>query len=264
MLLVGERINTSRKVIEPAVRNRDTAFIQDVARLQVESGANYVDVNAGTLVSGEPDALEWLVTTVQEAVDTPLCIDSPNPDAIRRALKVHKGQPIINSITGERKRYEGILPLVKEYNTRVVALTMDDDGMPKTADKRIEVASRLVDSLVKDGLSLENIFVDPLIRPIATSEDAGMAAMETVQALMCKYPGVNTIAGVSNVSFGLPARKYLNQSFLVMLMAHGLSAAIVDTQDGQLMRLLLAADALRGSDEYCMNYISASREGKLG
>jgi 5-methyltetrahydrofolate--homocysteine methyltransferase len=263
MLIIGERINTSRKAISIAVQERDTAFIQEVARKQVECGADYVDVNAGTLLSNEPDALEWLVQITQEVVGVPLCLDSPNPDAIRRALKVHRGRPIINSITAETDRYSHILPLVKDFNTRIVALTIDDEGMPETYDARVSIASRLIDNLTAEGIAREDIFIDPLVRPISTSDDAGTTVMETIPEVMRRYPGVQTIAGVSNVSFGLPTRKILNQAFMVMLMAHGLSAAIVDPQDTLMMRLILAADALRGTDEYCMNYISASRAGKL-
>ena len=159
MLVIGERINTSRKikgepVIENAVKARDAAFFIDLATKQYEAGANYIDVNCGTLLDGEPDAMEWLVTTIQGALDVPCAINSPNPVAIERALKVHKGQAMINSITAEQERYTNVLPLVKQYETKVIALAMGDAGIPPDAAGRIAVGRELVGNLTADS-SLE-------------------------------------------------------------------------------------------------------------
>ncbi|MCL6628491.1 MAG: dihydropteroate synthase [Armatimonadetes bacterium] len=267
MLIVGERINTSRKVkgepvIENAVRARDAEFIVDLAAKQYEAGAQYIDVNAGTLIDDEPEALEWLVTTIQGTLDVPLAIDSPNPVAVERALRVHKGQAMINSITAESQRYESLIPLVKEFKTKVVALSMGDTGIPADAEGRMNAARQLIGNLLAEGVCADDIYADPLVYPIATGSDYGMAVLDTIRTIKRDFP-VHVIAGVSNVSHGLPARKYLNQAFTVMCMEAGLDAAIIDPLDKQLMALIYAADALLGRDEYCAEYLTAAREGKF-
>ncbi|MHB0913239.1 MAG: methyltetrahydrofolate cobalamin methyltransferase [Armatimonadota bacterium] len=263
MLIVGERINTSRKAIAPAVEGRDTEFIIDTAKKQYEAGARYIDANAGTLLEGEPDAVEWLVTTIQGAVDVPICIDSPNPTAIESALKVHKGQALINSITDEQGRFGKIAPLVKEYNTKVIALSMGDGGIPPNAEGRITVARSLIDKLTGMGMKLDDIYVDPLVYPVATGPQYGVAVLETIRTVKREYPGVHAICGLSNVSHGLPVRKLLNQAFLVMCMEAGLDAAIIDPLDQRLMALLLASEAILGIDDSCAEYLIAAREGKF-
>lgn len=263
MLIIGERINTSRKFIEPAVVARNAEFIQNEARQQFAAGATHIDVNAGTLVNDEPLALAWLVETVQAAVDAPLCIDSPNPAALEAGLKLHRGKAIINSITGEKERYRNILPLVKEYGAGVVALAMDDSGMPRDAEGRIRVASALIEQLTADGVPLEDIYIDPLVQPVSTSPELGAAVLETIREIMRRYPGVHTICGLSNISYGLPQRKLLNRTFFVMCMEAGLDAVILDPLDREMMACLYASQALLNKDEFCMQYIQAHREGKL-
>lgn len=264
VLIVGEKINTSRKGVGPAVKERNTDFIQELAKEQVANGADYVDVNCGTLIHEEPEALVWLVRTVQEVVDAPLCIDSPNPVAIEAALREHRGKALVNSITAEKERYDKIMPLIKEYGCSVVALCIDDEhGMPKDKDTRCIVAKNLVSKLVEDGIPVGNIHVDPLIQPISTSQDAGMMAFETISYVTKEFPGVHAICGLSNVSFGLPNRMLLNQTFLVMAMIMGLDGAILDPGNKKMMALLRAAEALLNKDDFCTNYLTAYREGKL-
>lgn len=268
MLIIGERINTSRKVkgepvIENAVRARDAQFFIDLATKQYEAGANYIDVNAGTLLEGEPDAVEWLVKVVQGALDVPCAIDSPNPAAIERALKVHKGQAMINSITAEKERYNNVLPLAKQYETKLIALAMGDEGIPPDAAGRITVGRELVNNLLAAGIKADNIYADPLVFPIANGADFGLAVLDTIRTLKSDFPGIHASAGVSNVSHGLPQRKFLNQAFTVMCMTAGLDAAIIDPMDKQLMALVYATEALLGHDDFCMNYLEASRGGKF-
>ncbi|MGQ9780195.1 MAG: methyltetrahydrofolate cobalamin methyltransferase [Bacillota bacterium] len=263
MLVIGERINTSRKAMAPAVAARDAAFIQAEARSQVEAGANLVDVNCGTFVEEEPELLAWLVETVQAAVEAPLCLDSPNPVALKNALPLHKGRAMINSITAEKERWEKVLPLVLEYNARVIALTMDDRGMPETAEERLKVAAWLVENLVKHGVKEDDIFIDPLVRPVSTGSHYAVVVYETIRRVKEEFPGVHTVCGLSNVSFGLPARKLINQAFLVQTMAAGLDTVILDPLDKRLMSLLYAGELLLGRDEYAAGYLSAFREGRL-
>ncbi len=271
MLIVGERINTSRKVkgepvIEQAVASRDASFIIKLAKDQVDAGATYVDLNCGTLHSGEPEALEWLVKTVQEAVDAPLTFDSPNPVAIERAISAYdtsKGQPMINSITAEAERYDTILPLVLEHKTKVIALAMDDSGIQSEAEKRLSVARELINKLTGAGVPLEDIYVDPLTFPIGTGSEVGLAMLDIIEQIMCEFPRVHTIAGISNISHGMPGRKFLNQTMTLLAMDRGLDAGIIDPMDRYLMALIAAGEAILGRDDFSMNYIMMSRAGKF-
>lgn len=263
MLIVGERINSSRKAIQPAVENKDSAYIQDIANKQVEAGATYIDVNAGTFLSQEPEYLEWLVKTVQEAVDVPLCIDSPNPVAAERAIQACRKNPMVNSISGESQRLAQMLPLIQKYGCSVIALCIDDGGVPDSAEKRFQIASRLLEQLEKEGIDRSRVYIDPLIYPISTGSHFGEVALDTIRLIEASLPQAHTICGLSNISHGLPNRKILNQAFLVMSMAAGLDAVIFDPLDRRMMALLLASEALLGKDEFCSSYIAAHRAGKL-
>lgn len=269
MLIVGERINTSRKikkepVIEIAVVNRDAEYIKNLAVKQFEAGANYIDVNCGTLTSGEPEAMEWLTKVVMEAVEAPISFDTPNPAALEAGLAAYdpaKGQPMINSITAETERYKNVLPFVLKYKAKVIALAMDDSGIQQDPAKRLAVARKLIEDLSGAGVPLEDMYVDPLTFPIGTGSDVAVAMLEIIEKIKAEYPGVNTIAGISNISHGMPARKILNQAMTVLCLSKGLDAGIIDPNDPQLMALVYATEALLGRDDFCMNYISKSREG---
>lgn len=263
MIIVGELINSSRKKIAPLIETQDAGAIQDLALQQQEAGANYIDVNAGVFVEKEVDYMEWLVTTVQEKVETPLCIDSPNPRAIEKGLSLHKGKALVNSVTAEKERYQSIVPLVKEYKCSVVALCMDDSGMPDTAADRLAVARRLADDLTREGIGLEDVYFDPLVRPVSTDPRYGKMVLDTTALIKEQFPEAHVICGLSNVSFGLPVRKLINQNFLVMCMAAGMDAVIIDPLDQRIMSNLYASEVLLGTDEFSMNYITHHREGRI-
>jgi len=264
MIIIGEKINSTLKAVRPAMENYDTQFIQDLAKKQYEAGATFIDLNAGMFYNDEPERLEWLVKTVQEVVDAPLAIDSPNPKAVEKGLKANKnGKPIINSITDEKERYEAIIPLVTEYNTGIVALCMDDTGMPETIEDRVAIADRLIGKMTRLGVKLEDIYIDPMVRPIGTGSHYGVVAIETIRKVKTEYPEVHITCGLSNISFGIPARKLMNQTFLVAAVAAGMDGAILDPLDRKLMSFLYAAEALMGKDDFCMNYMMKFREGQL-
>ena len=264
MLIVGEKINTSRKQVQEAVEKRDAGFIRDLARRQFEAGAHYIDVNCGTFISEEPELLSWLVREVQQELNNaPLCIDSPNPKAVEAALKVHQGA-LLNSITGEKERYEALEPLIIKYGCKIVVLCMDDEsGIPHDAATRYQIATRLIESLTTKGVKQEDIYVDPLIQPISVDGKNGLAAAETIRMVREKYPAVHAICGLSNISFGLPERKLLNQAYLVVCAVYGLDAVILDPEDKNMMRLVYATEALLNRDPYCGNYLKAYRSGML-
>jgi len=262
MLIVGERINATRKKIGEAVQAQDAEHIKAEAIKQVEAGANLIDVNGG-IPGRETEFLLWLVDIVQGVVEVPLCLDSADADALAAALPKCNQPPMINSITFEQERLEKVTPLVKEHGAKVIALCLSEDGPPKDFDGRIGIAGRLVDRLTGDGVPLENIYVDPCVFPISTSSDAGTFVLDAISWIHAQYPGVHTICGASNVSFGLPVRKLLNAVFLAMLVGRGLDSAIIDPCNTLTRANLLAAEALIGRDDFCTSYIGAFRAGKL-
>jgi len=261
MLIVGELINASRKSVKELIENQDAAGVAKLARDQREHGAGYIDVNAGVFVGREPELLKWLVATVQAAVDAPCCIDSPDPRAIETALAVHKGTAMINSISLEKERYEKLLPVVAGSKSKVVALCMSDEGMPQTVDDRMKIAEKLVNGLFRNGVPVENIHIDPLVQPLSVNNSFGMEFILAIERITASFPGIHTMCGLSNISFGLPNRKYLNQTFMAMAIAYGLDGAIVNPLDQRIMGTIIAAETLAGRDNYCMKYLKAYRAG---
>jgi 5-methyltetrahydrofolate--homocysteine methyltransferase len=263
MIIVGELINASRKSVGTAIENNDVEAVKKLALDQAENGADYIDVNAGVFVGKEADYLKWLVETVQTATDKPCSIDSPDPRAIETALAVHKGTPLINSISLEKERYDALLPIVAGTDFKVVALCMSDAGMPETADDRMAIADKLINGLLQKNVPVENIYVDPLVQPVATNSDFGTEFLKTIENVMTTFKGIHTMCGLSNISFGLPERKFLNQTFMVMAIAKGLDGAIVNPLDQKMMANIIAAEALAGKDEFCTNYLQAFRAKKF-
>lgn len=263
MLIVGERINTSRKAVNEAVEKRDAAHIAEDVQKQARAGAHYIDVNAGSRIGSEFNDLNWLVQVIEEAVQLPLALDSPDPQVLGAMARRVRRKPMINSTTAEKSRFEAMKGALQERECDVVALCMDDRGIPKTADQALENASFLVQNLTGMGLPLEGIHLDPMIQPVSVQKENGLLALETIRRLHREFPGVRTICGLSNVSYGLPNRFLVNRTFLVLCIGAGLSGAILDPLDRKIMTNLIAAEALVGRDEYCMRYLKANREGKL-
>jgi 5-methyltetrahydrofolate corrinoid/iron sulfur protein methyltransferase len=262
MLIIGERINSTRKRIGEAVQKGDAGFIREEARKQLEAGAHMLDVNGG-IPGREAELLAWLVEVVQEVQEVPLCLDSADPEALRQALPLCRQRAMVNSITDEKERWDRVMPLVKEFNTKIIALCMSESGPPKGTDDRVAIACRLVDRLTSEGVAPDDIYVDPCVFPVSTGPEHGPALLDAASQIHSRYPGVHISAGVSNVSFGMPVRKLLNETLLILLMARGLDTAIIDPCVEGMMARILAAEALMGRDEYCTNYLRAFREGKL-
>ncbi len=263
MIIIGELINASRKVIRQAIETRDRDVIQRVARDQDEAGADYIDVNAGVFVDNEAELLCWLVKTVQQVTDKPCAIDSPAPGAVEAALSVHRGTPMINSISLEKGRYEAMLPLVAATDCKVIALCMSDNGMPRTVAERMAIADQLVNQLTAAGLSLDAIHVDPLVQPLSVNDRFGVEFLDAVGRIMAAFPGIHTACGLSNISYGLPERAFLNQTFMTMAIACGLDGAIINPLDRKMMANIKTAEALAGRDAFCMHYLRAYRAGML-
>jgi len=263
MLIIGERINASRKPIAEAIASRDISFIQNEAKIQATAGADYLDVNAGTFVGEEAKHLRWIVETVQEVVDLPLCIDSPDPSVIKTVLPLVKKNPMVNSITLEPFRLEGILPWVAEHKAKVIALCQSGDSIADTAEAKVRMAGQLVEKVREAGISLDDLYIDPLVYPLATNDQSASATLDAIEKIMKQFPGVHTTCGLTNVSYGLPNRKLVNRTFLVAAIARGLDSAIIDPTDKHLFGALKAALMTVGKDEFCMEYIAGFREGKL-
>lgn len=261
MIINGELINSSRTAIGTAIEAQDAEVIKKVAADQAGAGADYIDVNAGTFVGKEAGYLKWLVQTVQSTVDTPCSIDSPDPTAIEAGLSVHRGTPMINSISLEKERYEALMPIVAGTDFKVVALCMSDDGIPETLDDRMAIADRLVNGLLKNHVDIENIYVDPLVQPISVDKSLGGEFLRSIEKIKAAFEGIHMICGLSNISYGLPDRGFLNRTFMVMAIDRGLDGAIVNPLDKTMMTHIVAAEALAGRDEYCVNYLRAHRAG---
>lgn len=262
MLIIGELINSTRKRVREAVLARDAEYIRDVAIRQKAAGAHMLDVNGG-VPGQEAECLAWLVGIVKEAVDLPLCLDSSDPEALRATLPLVGRSVMINSVNDEQGRVETMLPLLREYEARVIALCMGPAGPPKGLEDRLAAGARLVDRLTGGGIPLDRIYMDPCVLPISTDHEQGRAVADAIGEIVKRYPGVHTSVGLSNVSFGLPVRKLLNESFLLLLVSRGLDAAILDPCDRQLMAGLTTAETLLGRDKHCARYLRAFREGKL-
>ena len=262
-LIIGERINATRRQIREALARRDADLIRKEAQKQAAAGAHYIDVNAGANPATEAEDMKWLVEVVQSAVDLPLCLDSPSPDVLHGALSLAKKEPMINSITPEPARMKGILPLAVEHGCTVVGLCIGESGLPQGVEARLSAAAAMARSAESVGLPLSRIYFDPAVAPVSTCPQEAVAAIDSIRLIKSQFPGARTTCGLSNVSFGLPERMAMNAVFLAMMMGAGLDSAIIDITDRRMRAAILAAEALLARDEYCMRYIRAAREGLL-
>lgn len=261
MKIIGEKINGTRKRVAKAIAERDAAFIQDLAQRQAEAGSAWLDVNAGTHPDQEPDDLVWLIETVQAVVDTPLCLDSANPNALSVAIKAVNKTPMINSISGEKDRLEGVLPLVAEHGCEVIALAMDDKKIPETSEARVDIIHKIMEATRAAGVADDKIYVDPLAMTIGTQNNSAVTFMDTVKAVKAAYPQVHFTAGLSNISFGLPARSFVNRAFVTLAMQAGLDSAILDPLDKEMKAAITATQLVLGRDRHCLKYTRAFRAG---
>lgn len=261
--IIGEKINGTRKRVRAAIDDRDAAYIGALARSQAEAGADWIDINAGTHPEREVADLAWLVETVQAHTDKPLCLDSPSPPALAAAIGLVRKPPIVNSISGEPERRAAILELVTANGASVVALAVGAKGMPVTVDDRLTILAELVGETRAAGIPDERVYLDPLVMTVGADMHAATIALESIRSVRATYPDAHITCGLSNVSFGLPARGLLNRSFLTLAVAAGLDTAIVDPLDRELGAALLATNVLLGRDRHCLNYTRAFRAGQL-
>lgn len=263
MIIIGERINTSRKPMAEALERKDKAFFQEEARKQEEAGAEFIDVNCGTRLKTEKDDFLWLVDLIQEVVSVPLSLDSPDPKVLEAGLKAVDKRPLINSITLEKDRFEEVAPILEGDAANVIALCMDETGIPSKTEKTVENAFGLVKKLEEIGLKRSSIYLDPLIQPVSTNSENGNIVLNAMGIIREQISGVHITCGLSNISYGLPERFLINRVFVVAAMTRGLDSAIIDPLDKKIMTNIITAETILGKDEYCGKYIDAIRSKKI-
>ncbi|SMC65725.1 5-methyltetrahydrofolate--homocysteine methyltransferase [Desulfocicer vacuolatum DSM 3385] len=261
--VIGERINTSRKLVQAAVAERDAEYIINDVKKQLEAGANFIDVNAGARIGHETEDMKWLLDTIQPISTVPLTLDSPDPAVLEMAFAMVEKTPMINSISLEKDRFEAMIPFLTGKECKVIALCMDDNGMPESADDIVARATTLVEELNKIGIPTNAIYIDPLVQPISTDSNKGVMVLDAVRAIKAKYPEVHITGGLSNISYGLPQRHVINRTFVTLMMDAGMDSAIIDPLDAKIMASIKTADMLLGNDQFCGNYLKGVRSGAI-
>jgi 5-methyltetrahydrofolate--homocysteine methyltransferase len=259
-VIIGERINpTGRKKLAEEMKNGDFSRVEKDALAQVAAGAQMLDVNAGIPLADEPAILAKTVQLVQSLVDVPLSIDSSIIEALESGLSVYQGKALVNSVTGEDEVLERVLPLVKKYGAAVVAISNDETGISEDPDVRFEVAKKIVNRAEDHGISKNDVVVDPLVMPIGAMGTAGRQVFHLLRRLKEELK-VNSTCGASNVSFGLPNRHGLNAAFLTMAIASGMTSAITNPLENDVIKAVMGANVMMGHDAQCMNWIRKYRE----
>lgn len=259
-VIIGERINpTGRKKLAEEMKNGDFSRVEKDALAQVAAGAQMLDVNAGIPLADEPAILAKTVQLVQSLVDVPLSIDSSIIEALESGLSVYQGKALVNSVTGEDEVLERVLPLVKKYGAAVVAISNDETGISEDPDVRFEVAKKIVNRAEDHGISKNDVVVDPLVMPIGAMGTAGRQVFHLLRRLKEELK-VNSTCGASNVSFGLPNRHGLNAAFLTMAIASGMTSAITNPLEEDVIKAVMGANVMMGHDAQCMSWIKKYRE----
>lgn len=264
MIIIGEKINGSIPAVAEAIANRDAEFIKNRARMQDEAGATFIDCCASVPEAEEVETLKWMIDCIQEATDLPISVDSPSARVLAEVIPYCKKPGLVNSVSGEGDKMEIIFPLIADTKWEVICLLSDDTGIPKTAADRLRVFDRVLETAGKYHISQSRMHIDPLVEMLCTSEDGIAMNVEVISTVRKRCPDIHITAAVSNISFNLPVRKMINLGFTVLAMNAGLDSAILDPTNRDMMGIIYATEALLGEDEYCMEYISAYREGIFG
>lgn len=257
--IIGERINpTGRKQLMAALQEGDLDVVRKDAKAQIEAGATILDVNAGVPGADEPALMRKMIAAVREVTDAPLCIDSPDPKTLEAGLKAYDGKALVNSVNGEERSLQNILPLIAKYGAAVIGLCMDDDGIPQTAERRLDVARKIIARAGELGIPRSDVIIDPLVLTVGADQQAARTTL-TATRLIVRELGVNITMGASNVSHGLPDRPAINAAFLAMAIACGLSCPITNPLSTQVREAVLASNLLLGHDEWAMDWVTYYR-----
>lgn len=263
MIIIGEKINATRPDVKAIIEHRDAAALVDLARSQARAGAAFIDVNVGIGASSQGDeiaAMDWAVRLIASEMETPLSIDSSDPEVLEAGLKANeRGQSLINSAKAEQGLLEKVVALAVCFDSFLVGLAMDQGGIPPTISGRVAACERIALACQSHGLPLEKLFFDPLVLPVSTNTSHGTVTLETISQIKSRFPGARTVMGVSNISYGLPGRSRINSAFLHLSVHAGLDAAICDPLDEELMFAVRTVDLLLGRDKRCRRYVRAFR-----
>ncbi|MCQ2530548.1 MAG: dihydropteroate synthase [Lachnospiraceae bacterium] len=266
MIIIGEKINGAIPSIKDAILNKNEELIKERTILQDEAGAHFLDCAPSTSTDIEYDTMVWLIQLMQGVSEKPLCIDSPNASLLARILEegwVNK-PGMVNSVNEESNKCEIIFPLIAHTDWNVVALTCDADGIPMEASKKIDIAKRMIDKAVKYGVDLKNLHIDPCVMALAAMADSMNNFIECIEGIHEYAPEVKVTGAISNISFDMPARKYVNNTCIALAMKAGLDSAILDPTNVDMMSTIYACEALKGTDKNGRKYNRAYRQGKLG
>lgn len=262
MIIIGEKINGSIPSVAKAIAERDEDWIRNLAKLETEAGSDFIDVCA-SVKDNEVETLHWLIDLVQEVTDTPICIDSPNPASCVAAMQFCKRPGLINSVSMEGDKADVIFPAIANTDWQCIAL-LCAKGIPASAEERLEVFDQLMEKAKEYNIKPSRLHIDPLVEMLCTSEDGISMVIEVIKTVKEKQPTIHVTGAVSNISFNLPVRRLLNQAFLVLAMNAGMDSGVMDPTNRDLLGMVYATEAMLGLDDYCMEYISAYREGKFG
>ncbi|MBI5124045.1 MAG: dihydropteroate synthase [Candidatus Omnitrophica bacterium] len=261
MIIIGELINGMYKDVGKAIVNKETDIIQHLAIDQVKKGASVLDVNTGPYSKNPKDDMKWLVESIQAVADVSISLDSTKADVIEEGLKLVKKRAIINSTSADEEKMALVFGLAKRYNAQVIGLTMDKSGVPNSKEKRLELAATIVAKAMEYGMNTDDLYLDPIVLPVNVAQNQGIEVLESIREfrLLCD-PAPNTTVGLSNVSQGTKARSLINRTFLTMAIANGLTSAILDPLDKELMDALITAELILNKSIYCDSFLDAYRK----
>lgn len=261
MIIIGEKINGFIPRTFQAIEEKDETYIRHIAEGQAEGGATYIDVCAGTKPEIEMETMEWLIGLVQDTVDTPICIDSSDPQIILDCMPLVNKPGCLNSISLEEGKCEAILPKIAGTDWKVVALTCDAMGIPEDPHTKYEIAVQIIKQATELGIPHDNILIDPLVTTLATNQNSMISFIDTIRLIKETHPDVHFTSGLSNISFGMPYRKAINMQFLAHTMAAGMDSAIMDPMSKDMLATMHATEALYALDPYCGAYLKAYKKG---
>lgn len=258
-VIIGEKINpTGRKKLTVELEMNDLSGVAKDAELQVQAGAHVLDVNVGVSGIDEVKTMVETIKIITEITDLPLCFDSSKSQVLDAALKVYEGKALVNSVSGETEKMDKILPLIKEYDTAVIALPMDDQGVPNEPEKRFSIAAKIVEKAEKMGIDRKNIIIDCLAMTLSADYESAKLTLETMKKVQIEL-GCNMSLGISNISYGLPDRDVINSVFLVSAIENGLTCAIIDPTKEEVKKTLVVSELIKGRDKNCLNYLKVYR-----
>jgi len=264
MIIIGEKINGFVPKTMAAIEAKDEDYIRFIAQGQKDGGADYIDICAGTAPEIERETMEWLINIAQDAVDLPLCLDSSDPQVLLDMMALTKKPGLLNSVSLEEGKCEAIFPAIADTEWCVIALTCDNNGIPDDPQVKAKIAADIIKLANEAGIATERIYIDPLVTTLATKQDSLPNFTEAIALIKAEFPTVHFTSGLSNISFGMPYRKAINTQFLSLSMAAGMDSAIMDPMSPDMQATLHATAALLGEDDYCMEYLTAYREGLFG